>query len=63
MLFRILLLFFGFHRFLAETFPLTHANLTLEKISDYSLIYKWEGSDASKKTNHPVVTSGCGAGR
>lgn len=44
--------FLGFHRFLAETFPLTHANLTLEKISDYSLIYKWEGSDSSKK---PII--------
>jgi carboxypeptidase PM20D1 len=44
--------FFGFHRFLAKTFPLTHTNLTLEKINDYSLLYKWEGSDASKK---PVI--------
>ena len=41
--------FFGFHRFLEETFPLTHANLTLEKINTYSLLYKWEGSDPSKK--------------
>lgn len=44
--------FLGFHRFLAETFPLTHASLTLEKISDYSLLYKWEGSDSSKK---PII--------
>jgi carboxypeptidase PM20D1 len=44
--------FFGFHRFLEETFPLTHANLSLEKINYYSLIYKWEGSDASKK---PII--------
>lgn len=44
--------FLGFHRFLEETFPLTHANLTLEKISEYSLIYKWEGSDPSKK---PII--------
>lgn len=44
--------FLGFHRFLQETFPLTHANLTLEKISEYSLIYKWEGSDPSKK---PII--------
>lgn len=44
--------FLGFHRFLEETFPLTHANLTLEKISDYSLIYKWEGTDPSKK---PII--------
>ncbi|PTM11586.1 MAG: peptidase [Bacteroidetes bacterium] len=44
--------FFGFHRFLEETFPLTHANLSLEKISDYSLVYTWQGSDASKK---PII--------
>ena len=44
--------FFGFHRFLEATFPLTHANLTLEKISTYSLLYTWKGSDASKK---PII--------
>lgn len=44
--------FFGFHRFLAETFPLVHANLSLEKINTYSLLYKWEGSDPSKK---PII--------
>lgn len=44
--------FFGFHRFLEETFPLTHTNLSLEKINDYSLLYKWEGSDTSKK---PII--------
>jgi carboxypeptidase PM20D1 len=41
--------FLGFHRFLADTFPLTHASLSLEKISDYSLLYKWQGSDPSLK--------------
>jgi carboxypeptidase PM20D1 len=44
--------FFGFHRFLEETYPLTHAKLTLEKISTYSLLYTWEGSDSSKK---PII--------
>lgn len=44
--------FFGFHRFLEETFPLTHANLSLEKINDYSLLYTWEGSDSTKK---PII--------
>ena len=44
--------FFGFHRFLEETFPLTHEKLSLEKISDYSLLYKWQGSDTSKK---PII--------
>ena len=40
--------FFGFHRFLEATFPLTHAKLSLEKINDYSLLYTWQGSDTSK---------------
>ncbi len=44
--------FFGFHRFLEETFPLTHAKLSLEKINDYSLLYTWKGSDTSKK---PII--------
>lgn len=44
--------FFGFHRFLKETFPLTHENLSLEKINEYSLLYTWEGSDPSKK---PII--------
>ncbi len=44
--------FFGFHRFLEETFPLTHEKLSLEKISDYSLLYKWQGSNTSKK---PII--------
>jgi carboxypeptidase PM20D1 len=44
--------FFGFHRFLEETFPLVHQNLTLEKINEYSLLYKWEGTDTSKK---PII--------
>lgn len=44
--------FFGFHRFLSETFPLTHAALSLEKINTYSLLYTWKGSDPSKK---PII--------
>ena len=44
--------FFGFHRFLKETFPNVHETLDLEKISDYSLLYKWKGSDNSKK---PII--------
>lgn len=45
-------IFFGFHRFLEETFPLIHANLKLEKINTYSLLYTWEGSDPSVK---PII--------
>ena len=41
--------FFGFHRYLEETFPLVHENLSLEKINTYSLLYTWKGSDPSKK--------------
>ena len=44
--------FFGFHRFLEEAFPLTHAKLSLKKISTYSLLYTWEGSDPSTK---PII--------
>ena len=44
--------FIGFHRFLEATFPLIHATLPLEKINTYSLIYTWEGSEASKK---PII--------
>ena len=44
--------FFGFHRFLKVAFPLTHAKLSLKKISTYSLLYTWEGSDQSKK---PII--------
>ena len=44
--------FFGFHRFLEEIFPLVHQKMTLEKISTYSLLYTWPGSDPSKK---PII--------
>lgn len=44
--------FFGFHRFLEETFPLIHQKLSLEKINTYSLLYKWQGTDTSLK---PII--------
>tara|TARA_B100000767_G_C19777663_1_gene543688 strand:- start:5050 stop:6321 length:1272 start_codon:yes stop_codon:yes gene_type:complete len=44
--------FFGFHQFLEEAFPLTHAKLTLEKIKTFSLFFTWIGSDPSKK---PII--------
>ena len=47
--------FYGFHRFLEKTYPLTHANLSLEKINDYSLLYSWKGSDASKKNTRTLL--------
>ncbi|MBD0776292.1 M20/M25/M40 family metallo-hydrolase [Maribacter sp. ANRC-HE7] len=44
--------FLGFHRFLEGTFPLVHQKMTLKKISTYSLLYTWPGSDPSKK---PII--------
>ncbi|MBT8179129.1 MAG: M20/M25/M40 family metallo-hydrolase, partial [Eudoraea sp.] len=44
--------FFGLHRHLEKTFPLVHEKLSLKKINDYSLLYKWEGRDPSKK---PII--------
>jgi len=44
--------FHGFHQFLGEAYPLLHQNLSLEKINEYSLLYKWEGSDPSL---NPIV--------
>ncbi len=44
--------FLGLHRFLNEAFPLTHTKLSLEKINNYSLLFKWEGSDPAKK---PII--------
>lgn len=44
--------FNGFHRFLEETFPRVHTELTLEKINAYSLLYTWKGSDLGKQ---PII--------
>jgi carboxypeptidase PM20D1 len=44
--------FIGFRRFLEQTYPLSHAALKREIVEGYSLLYRWEGSDASLK---PVV--------
>ncbi|MDT0621699.1 M20 family peptidase [Croceitalea vernalis] len=44
--------FNGFHQFLKKTYPLIHQNLNLEMISEYSLLYTWKGTDASKK---PII--------
>lgn len=37
--------FKGFHRYLKSTYPLVHEKLQLTTIKDYSLLYKWGGSD------------------
>ncbi len=37
------------HAYLAQTFPRAHATLQREKVSDLSLLYKWEGTDPAAK--------------
>jgi carboxypeptidase PM20D1 len=34
-----------FQRWLAETYPRLHAGLSLERVSDLSLLYTWQGTD------------------
>lgn len=41
--------FQGLHRYLADTFPKVQASLKREIISDYSLLYTWQGSTPSLK--------------
>jgi carboxypeptidase PM20D1 len=44
--------FDGLHAFLAESFPRVHATLTREKVSNWSLLYTWMGTDPALK---PIV--------
>ena len=37
--------FLRFHEYLRETFPLVHSRLTLEKVNQYSLLFRWEGAN------------------
>lgn len=46
------LAFLGFHQFLNEAYPMVHATLKKEVVSDLSLLYKWEGTDPELK---PVI--------
>ena len=39
--------FFALHAHLERSYPLTHASLRRETVSQYSLLYTWPGSDAS----------------
>ncbi|WP_262693346.1 M20/M25/M40 family metallo-hydrolase [Kordiimonas aquimaris] len=41
--------FAGFHAFLQDTYPAAHVAMNREVVADYSLIYRWPGSDATKK--------------
>ncbi|MBM7661695.1 carboxypeptidase PM20D1 [Bacillus mesophilus] len=38
-----------FITFLQESYPTVHEQLELEKINGYALVYKWTGSDSTKK--------------
>lgn len=48
--------FRGLHRHLAESFPLVHATLTVERVNDYSLLYHWRGRSPQGKK--PVLLLG-----
>src|SRR4051795_11733183 len=39
--------FLGLHVYLAQQFPLVPRTLNLEKVGQYSLLYRWQGSDPS----------------
>ncbi len=47
--------FLDLHRYLEVTYPLVHAELSRETVSDLSLLYTWKGLDASAD---PVVLMG-----
>jgi len=36
--------FGAFHEFLRVSFPATHQNITLQKVNNFSLLFKWSGS-------------------
>lgn len=38
-----------FHNYLAQTYPLVHKHLKLEKINQFGLLYTWEGSNNDLK--------------
>ena len=35
--------FLDFHQYLEQTFPLVHSKLELEKVNEFSLLYRWKG--------------------
>lgn len=47
--------FLGFHEYLATSFPLVHQSLRRETVAGLSLLYTWEGTNASAA---PVVLMG-----
>src|SRR5687768_12493552 len=47
--------FYKFREFLRNTYPLTQQKLTPKTVQEFSLLYKWQGSDASLKDRKSVV--------
>jgi carboxypeptidase PM20D1 len=47
--------FEGFIAWIAEAYPLVHANLNLERVNTYSLLYTWQGSDVDAR---PILLAG-----
>ncbi|KAJ9134073.1 Carboxypeptidase S [Coniochaeta hoffmannii] len=41
--------FYDFHKYLEDTFPLIHKYLKVEKVNTHGLLYTWQGSDESLK--------------
>lgn len=41
--------FLSFHKYLGSTYPKVHSVLSREVVSNYSLLYKWKGTDDSLK--------------
>ncbi|KAK4149551.1 hypothetical protein C8A00DRAFT_18781 [Chaetomidium leptoderma] len=41
--------FYDFHQYLEDTFPLIHKTLHVEKVNTHGLLYTWQGSDESLK--------------
>lgn len=41
--------FKDFHGFLKQSFPLVHAQLELELVGELSLLYRWKGTDETRK--------------
>lgn len=39
--------FLALHRYLAQTYPLIHQKLQLEKVAGYSLLYVWKGKNST----------------
>ncbi|KAH9216714.1 carboxypeptidase [Leptodontidium sp. 2 PMI_412] len=41
--------FYAFHEYLENTFPLVHEKLKVEKVNTHGLLYTWQGSDPDLK--------------